>query len=275
MDLGLVLPAAIVAFVLGAAIGSFLNVVVYRVPAGLSLLWPPSRCPQCLHSLKKRENVPVLGWLWLKGRCAHCRSPISIRYPLVEAATALMFVLVFFVCGWSSLTWGYWLFFSWLLALSLIDADTMTLPNALTQTGLVAGLLFQGVVGWQLGGGNSPLDTAGDDRDFRGSGGHLGIGYHFLRRFDGIGASGNGGGGRQTDVRHWGLVGVEVDVAWRISRLCAGGFCRRGGDRFRMVTPTPTHAIRSVFGVGSGDRGAVGRNDFVGLPPIVFSCGVA
>lgn len=155
MDLGLVLPAAIVTFVLGAAIGSFLNVVVYRVPAGLSLLWPPSRCPQCLHSLKKRENVPVLGWLWLKGRCAHCRSPISIRYPLVEAATALMFVLVFFVCGWSSLTWGYWLFFSWLLALSLIDADTMTLPNALTQTGLVAGLLFQGVVGWQLGGGTA------------------------------------------------------------------------------------------------------------------------
>lgn len=152
MNLQLVLPGAIVAFFLGAAIGSFLNVVVYRLPAGLSLLWPPSRCPQCLHPLKKRENVPVLGWLWLKGRCAHCRTPIPIRYPLVEAATGLMFVLVFLVCGWSSLTWGYWIFLSWLLALSLIDADTMTLPNPLTQSALVAGLLFQGVLGWQSGG---------------------------------------------------------------------------------------------------------------------------
>ncbi|HIK49760.1 MAG TPA: prepilin peptidase [Oscillatoriales cyanobacterium M59_W2019_021] len=152
MDFLLALPAAMVVFLLGAAIGSFLNVVVYRLPAGLSLLWPPSRCPQCLHPLKKRENVPVLGWLWLKGRCSHCRSPIPIRYPLVEAATGLLFVLVFLVCGWSSLTWGYWLLLSELLALSLIDADTMTLPNELTQSGLVAGLVFQGVLGWQTGG---------------------------------------------------------------------------------------------------------------------------
>jgi leader peptidase (prepilin peptidase) / N-methyltransferase len=152
MDIRLALPGMIVAFLLGAAIGSFLNVVVYRLPAGLSLLWPPSRCPQCLHPLKKRENVPILGWLWLKGRCAHCRSSIPIRYPLVEAATGLLFVLVFLVCGWSSLTWGYWIFLSGLLALSLIDADTMTLPNELTQSGLVAGLLFQTLLGWQSGG---------------------------------------------------------------------------------------------------------------------------
>ncbi|MGB3240489.1 MAG: prepilin peptidase [Geitlerinemataceae cyanobacterium] len=152
MDFFLTLPSAIVVFLLGSAIGSFLNVVVYRLPAKLSLLWPPSRCPQCLHPLKKRENVPVLGWLWLKGRCAHCRNPIPIRYPLVEAATGLLFVLVFLVCGWSSLTWGYWIFLSGLLVLSLIDADTMTLPNELTQSGLVAGLLFQGVLGWQSGG---------------------------------------------------------------------------------------------------------------------------
>ena len=130
-------------FVFGTAIGSFLNVVIYRFPAGLSLLWPPSRCPHCFHRLGAQENVPVLGWLWLQGRCRRCRSPISLRYPLVEAATGLLFILVFVTYGWSPMTWGYWVFFSWLIALGGIDIDTMTLPNPLTQSGLIAGVLFQ------------------------------------------------------------------------------------------------------------------------------------
>ncbi|WP_013323300.1 prepilin peptidase [Gloeothece verrucosa] len=134
-------------FAFGAAIGSFLNVVIYRIPAGLSLIHPPSRCPKCSHKLGSRENVPILGWLWLRGRCRWCRSPISIRYPLVEAATALLFGLVFWKFGFELSTLGYWAFCSWLLALSLIDVDTMTLPNALTQSGLVLGLVFQGTRG--------------------------------------------------------------------------------------------------------------------------------
>ena len=137
------LPAIGLVFVFGSAIGSFLNVVIYRLPAGLSLLWPPSRCPQCFHPLRARENVPILGWLWLRGKCAHCHTPISIRYPLVEAATGLLFVLVFVTYGWSPTTWGYWVFFSWLIALGAIDFDTLTLPNALTQSGLVLGIAFQ------------------------------------------------------------------------------------------------------------------------------------
>lgn len=139
---------SVIVFALGASIGSFLNVIVYRLPAKLSILWPPSRCPHCLHQLGKRENVPVLGWLWLKGRCRHCRSKISIRYPLVEAFTGVLFLLVFWVYGLSVQTLGYWAFLSWLLALSLIDLDTLTLPNSLTQSGLVAGLVFQGTVGF-------------------------------------------------------------------------------------------------------------------------------
>jgi leader peptidase (prepilin peptidase) / N-methyltransferase len=130
-------------FCLGAAIGSFLNVVVYRLPAGLSLIHPPSRCPHCGHRLGPTENVPIVGWIRLKGRCKSCRSPISMRYPMVETIGGLMFVLVFVVCGFSAMTIGYWLLFSWLLALALIDLDTMTLPNELTQSGLVMGLLFQ------------------------------------------------------------------------------------------------------------------------------------
>ena len=142
----------LIVLVLGAAVGSFLNVVIYRVPAGLSVLFPPSRCPQCLRPLKAYDNVPVLGWLWLKGRCRFCRTRIPIRYPLVEAATALLFLLVYWRFDLSLLALVYWLFLSWLLALALIDLDTLTLPNSLTQSGLVVGLLVQAIAGWLLAG---------------------------------------------------------------------------------------------------------------------------
>ncbi|MBD2138572.1 prepilin peptidase [Anabaena sp. FACHB-1237] len=134
-------------FAVGASVGSFLNVVIYRLPAGLSVLWPPSRCPKCLNRLKPYQNVPVFGWLWLKGRCHFCKTKISSRYPLVEGFTGLIFLAVFWVFQFSPLTIGYWAFCSWLLALSMIDFDTMTLPNQLTKSGLVAGIVFHLVLG--------------------------------------------------------------------------------------------------------------------------------
>ncbi|MEJ1934005.1 prepilin peptidase, partial [Nostoc sp. NIES-2111] len=87
MDTLIVTLASMLVFALGASIGSFINVVVYRLPAGLSILWPPSRCPHCLNQLKAYDNVPVFGWIWLKGRCRYCKSQISPRYPVVEAIT--------------------------------------------------------------------------------------------------------------------------------------------------------------------------------------------
>ena len=149
-------------FVLGASIGSFLNVVIYRIPAGLSLLNPPSRCPKCLHRLKAHDNVPVFGWLWLRGKCRYCKTAIAPRYPIVEAITGLLFV--FTLVHVSDPHWftanpvqvvGYWVLLSWLLALSLIDIDTMTLPNSLTQSGLVLGIVYQGRLGWSVGGASS------------------------------------------------------------------------------------------------------------------------
>ena len=150
MDNLIASSAAVIVFGLGAAIGSFINVVVYRLPAGLSVVKPRSRCPHCLHKLGNQENVPVLGWLWLRGRCRHCKSSISIRYPLVEAATGILFLLIFWTFDLSIQTLGYWLFISWLLALSLIDLDTMTLPNPLTKSGLIIGLVFQLFVGFVM-----------------------------------------------------------------------------------------------------------------------------
>jgi leader peptidase (prepilin peptidase) / N-methyltransferase len=136
-------------FFLGASIGSFLNVVIYRLPAGRSLLWPPSACPKCGHRLGLTENIPILGWLMLRGRCRHCHTKISARYPLVETFTALVFLATYLQFGFTWYTLGYCLFLAWLIALSAIDLDTMTLPNPLTSSGLVLGLIFQTWWGYQ------------------------------------------------------------------------------------------------------------------------------
>ena len=86
--------AVVVAAMLGLAVGSFLNVVIHRVPRGLSIVRPSSRCPNCGTPLEARDNIPLVSWVLLKGRCRVCRAPISVRYPLVELATAIVFVAV-------------------------------------------------------------------------------------------------------------------------------------------------------------------------------------
>lgn len=139
------LPSAFV-FVIGASIGSFLNVVIYRLPAGISLLSPPSRCPRCLTRLRPYDNVPIVGWLWLRGRCRYCRVQISARYPWVEFVSGLLFLALFLRFGWSLETPVYWVLISWLVALTLIDIDTLTLPNVLTLSGVVLGWLAQGLL---------------------------------------------------------------------------------------------------------------------------------
>jgi leader peptidase (prepilin peptidase) / N-methyltransferase len=143
MSVDTTVPVLIV-FILGAAVGSFLNVVIYRLPEGLSLIYPPSRCPSCQTRLKPYDNVPIFGWLGLKGRCRSCTAPIAARYPIVEFATACLFVAVFLSFKMSWQTPGYGLFVCWLLALALIDLDTMTLPNELTASGLLLGYGFKG-----------------------------------------------------------------------------------------------------------------------------------
>jgi leader peptidase (prepilin peptidase) / N-methyltransferase len=119
---------------LGLAIGSFLNVVIHRVPVGASVVSPPSHCPRCETPIRARHNVPVVGWLALRGRCADCALPIPVRYPLVELLTAVLFVLV----TWRAVQLDQLaalpalLFFTALgVALSGIDLDVRRLPNVL------------------------------------------------------------------------------------------------------------------------------------------------
>lgn len=93
MSTGLLLTAVWL-FATGAAIGSFLNVVIYRLPAGISLIWPGSHCPQCGKAIRWYDNVPMIGWMVLNGRCRDCRAPISARYPAVEALCAMLFLVL-------------------------------------------------------------------------------------------------------------------------------------------------------------------------------------
>jgi leader peptidase (prepilin peptidase)/N-methyltransferase len=195
------LPVALVtglAFVFGTVIGSFLNVVIHRVPRGESVVTPPSACPSCGHPIRNRHNVPVLGWLVLRGRCADCGQPISARYPLVELGTGLL---------WAALAWRFadqpallpaYLFFGSLaVALALIDLDVRRLPDVLVLPAypLLAVLLL-------LGADRSDLLRAG-------IAGALLFGFYLLVAT--LAPRGMGFG----DVKLAGLVGAAVGyVSW-------------------------------------------------------------
>lgn len=114
---------------LGLAVGSFLNVVIYRLPRGESLVRPGSHCPRCGTEIRHRHNIPVLGWLLLGGRCADCRAPIGARYPLVEAGTAALFVAVAARFGWSWELPAYLYLAAIAIALAAIDLDVLRLPD--------------------------------------------------------------------------------------------------------------------------------------------------
>ena len=117
---------------LGLAIGSFLNVVIWRVPRGESVINPPSACPRCEKAIRPRDNVPVLGWLLLRGKCRDCGEPISVRYPLVEGGTALLFVVMALRFGFDPVLPAYLFLAALGVALALIDLDVQRLPDALT-----------------------------------------------------------------------------------------------------------------------------------------------
>ena len=138
--------------VLGLCVGSFLNVVVHRLPQGESLLRPGSHCPACAPPLRARDNVPVLSWLWLRGRCAHCGARISSRYPALEVACAVLFVGVASRYGAQPMTLLGWGFGAALLAAALIDFDHQIIPDEISLGGLALALVVTPLVDWAAGG---------------------------------------------------------------------------------------------------------------------------
>lgn len=126
--------------VVGLSIGSFLNVVVHRVPLGQSLARPRSACPGCGNAIAARDNIPVLSWVLLGGRCRHCRNSISLRYPVVEAGTAALFAAVALRYGWSWATPAVDAFVAGLLALACVDLEHYRLPRRIVYvTALLSG----------------------------------------------------------------------------------------------------------------------------------------
>jgi leader peptidase (prepilin peptidase)/N-methyltransferase len=133
-------------FLLGIVVGSFLNVCITRIPEEISIVSPASRCPRCKTPIKPYDNVPILGWLWLRGKCRTCGLPISPMYPLMELATGLLFVAAFAEFGITQTT-VKWLFFTCLiLILTVTDLRVRLLPDMVNWPGFAAGLMFSAFV---------------------------------------------------------------------------------------------------------------------------------
>lgn len=129
-------------FVAALLIGSFLNVVIYRVPRKESLFWPGSHCATCGQVLKVWDLIPVVSYLWLRGRCRSCEERISIRYPLVEVLTAITFYLVYLRWGLSVWTAAGWAFTAILIVAAFTDIDEGIIPDLITYPGILLGITF-------------------------------------------------------------------------------------------------------------------------------------
>ncbi|PLX85752.1 MAG: prepilin peptidase [Desulfuromonas sp.] len=170
------------AFVLGSVVGSFLNVCIYRVPAGESIVSPRSRCPRCQAPIRWYQNIPILSYLLLRGRCGSCQVPISARYPLVEALTGLLFVLVLYRFGFHLATPVYWVLAAALVTITFIDLDHQIIPDVISLPGIGVGFLCSFAIPWiswsdslfgiLLGGGSLFL---------------VAVGYEFLAKKEGMG----------------------------------------------------------------------------------------
>ena len=206
------LPSAVlplIAALFGALIGSFLNVCIYRLPIHKSVVWPSSACPGCARELSWYENIPVLSFLALRGRCRTCGITIGWRYPIIEALTALMFGAAFWYYGPGLLLVSRLIFGCALIVLFAIDLEHQLLPNAITLPGIVVGFLFSLFTepGWQasligiLAGGGILYAIA--------------EGYYRLRHEEGLGMG---------DVKMLAMVGAFIGWKLTIVTLMAASF---------------------------------------------------
>ncbi len=160
--------AGLLVVLLGLAVGSFLNVCIHRLPRGASVVMPPSHCPACRRPIPWLDNVPVVGYLLLRGRCRACRTPISPAYPLVEVVTAGLFLLQFQALGLQPLLAPRLLFTAAMIVLFIVDLRHRMLPNVVTLPGIALGLICSAALepGWfdallgALGGGGLLLGIA-------------------------------------------------------------------------------------------------------------------
>jgi leader peptidase (prepilin peptidase)/N-methyltransferase len=128
--------------VFGLIVGSFCNVIIYRLPLGNSIITPGSQCRSCGNPIRPWDNIPILSYFLLNGRCRFCREPISVRYPIVEFTSGILFIVLYLKFGLSILFVIYALMASTLLVIALIDLDHKIIPNVITLPGLIVGLIL-------------------------------------------------------------------------------------------------------------------------------------
>lgn len=135
-------------FILGALIGSFLNVCIYRMPQDLSIVTPSSRCPSCGTPIKFYDNIPVISYMLLRGRCRSCKAPLSLRYPLVELLNAVLYVTVLsrFIGASSGVLLVYFVFVSALVVIIFIDLDHQIIPNSITLPGIPLAVVLSSTI---------------------------------------------------------------------------------------------------------------------------------
>jgi leader peptidase (prepilin peptidase)/N-methyltransferase len=132
----------LVVFVFGAVVGSFLNVCIYRIPRGESLILPGSRCPNCKERIAFYDNIPILSYLFLKGRCRNCGFKISLRYPIVELLNGLFYTSLYSSLGLGATFLAYSVFLSSLIVVTFIDLDHQIVPDRITIPGIILGILL-------------------------------------------------------------------------------------------------------------------------------------
>jgi len=132
-------------FILGLLIGSFLNVCIYRIPRGESIAYPPSHCTSCGSNIKSYDLIPVISWIFLSGKCRSCGQKISIRYALVELATAILFLLTYYQYGVSIFLLRYLILIPFLIVIAMIDYDTMEVYTTTTWLAIAMGTILLGV----------------------------------------------------------------------------------------------------------------------------------
>ena len=238
--------APLVAFcaLLGLAIGSFLNVVIWRVPRGESVVSPPSACPGCHAPISPRDNIPVLSWLLLRGRCRSCGEPISARYPLVELLTAVVFGLLALRFGYTWQLPAYLYLGAIGVALAFIDLDTKRLPDRLTLPSYPVALILLGAAAF--------LDHTWDSW-LRAILGGLAVGaFYFLLWF--VYPSGMGFG----DVKFAGVLGIYL--GW-ISWGTVGGVAASGrqapstNEPYQSITGCPHRTMARAPTIMNGPKG--------------------
>jgi leader peptidase (prepilin peptidase) / N-methyltransferase len=227
----------------GLVVGSYLNVVIHRLPLGISTVTPASHCPACGSAVRAQDNIPVLSWLLLRGRCRDCRAPISPRYPLVELATGAGFAAAVVRFGPTLEALAGALLFALLLALAGIDLDHLLLPDKLTLTGLALGLaaqlalptgsLAKGLAGALVGAGFL-LAVAGA--------------WELLKGFEGMGLG---------DVKMLAMIGAFLGIPGVVVTLVVGTFVGSAVGLGLVAAGRGAMSSKLPFGVFLAAGGAV------------------